>query len=195
MRRVVATVVIAAAVVLALLALVPFAQQLDAEPLVAALQPMIERKDSDQSQVAQSLLASYLQTRRIASMWSGLYWGFAWASAILGALGGLILKIESPLITDDKIKKDTAAFLAMTAALLVTISTSGDFQRKWQANRTAAAEIERAAYDFLKNNGENPRGYFGTVGQALHKRHHAILGTGNTPQAASDAARAARGTN
>jgi len=45
------------------------------------------------------------------------------------------------LIRNEAAKKDIAAALAVAAALLVTISTSGDFQRKWQAKRVAAAEL------------------------------------------------------
>lgn len=67
--------------------------------------------------------------------------------------------------------------MAVAAALLVTISTSGDFQRKWQANRTAAAELERAAYDFLENDGADARTYLGRISDSLHKRHMSILGT------------------
>jgi hypothetical protein len=37
----------------------------------------------------------------------------------------------------------------MLAALLITLSTTGDFQRKWQANRMAAAAMENLAYDLV----------------------------------------------
>jgi hypothetical protein len=59
-------------------------------------------------------------------------------------------KLES-ILRNEAIKKDVAA--AVAAAILITISTSGDFQRKWQANRTAAAELERIGYDFLEKSG------------------------------------------
>lgn len=151
--------------------------QLRGEPVQTLLAPIIDGKDPDQALAARALRDNYLETRSIAALWSGLYWGFAWISAILGALAGLILKFES-IIKDEKVKKDVAAFLAVTAALLVTISTSGDFQRKWQANRMAAADLERDAYEFLKNNGAMPRSYLGKVGETLHKRHISILGGG-----------------
>ena len=37
----------------------------------------------------------------------------------------------------------------MLAALLITLSTTGDFQRKWQANRLAAAAMENVAYELV----------------------------------------------
>jgi hypothetical protein len=49
----------------------------------------------------------------------------------------------------EKLQKDLVATLATLSALLVTLSTSGDFGRKWQANRLAASEMENLAYDLL----------------------------------------------
>ena len=61
--------------------------------------------------------------------------------------------------------------------LLITISTSGDFQRKWHANRVAASELERTAYDFLENKNTNAvQKYFSDIGDILHKRNLAIVG-------------------
>jgi hypothetical protein len=42
-----------------------------------------------------------------------------------------------------------AATAATLAALLITLSTVGDFQRKWQANRLAAAAMENLAYEVV----------------------------------------------
>jgi hypothetical protein len=55
-----------------------------------------------------------------------------------------VLKLET-LLGNEALKKDCAALLSVAAALLVTLSTSGDFQRKWQANRIAAAEAGKPA--------------------------------------------------
>jgi hypothetical protein len=87
----------------------------------------------------------------------------------------LILKLET-LIKNEGAKKDLAAMLSIVAALLITISTSGDFQRKWQANRIAAAELERTGYEFLEKDGADARSYLSTVGQSLLRRHMAIIG-------------------
>jgi hypothetical protein len=162
--------------------------QLRGGALETALDPIIEKKDPDASVVALAILQNHRETRQIAALWSGLYWGFAWTSAILGGLAGLILKLES-IIPNEKLKKDIAAFLTLTAALLVTISTGGDFQRKWQANRTASAEIERTGYDFLEHKGENARAYLAEVGNSLHKRHLAILGSSEPRKSALEPAK------
>lgn len=146
------------------------------EALEVALQSLINTKNTDQSLVARAIRDNYLETRANASRWSGIYWGFTFLAATLSALAGLILKLES-FIKNEGVKKDIAAFFAVAAALLITISTSGDFQRKWQANRVAAAELERIGYDLLGKNAANPRTYFASVAQILHNRHVAIVGS------------------
>lgn len=95
MRRIVVVGLALAVFVGALFIFVPYSTYLRGEPLLEALRPVIESKDPDKSLAAKSLLSNYLETRQIAATWSGLYWGFAWFSAVLGALAGFILKAES----------------------------------------------------------------------------------------------------
>jgi len=59
--------------------------------------------------------------------------------------------------------------------VLVRISTSGDLQRQWLADRTASAEIDRTGYAFLERNAGNPMTCLREVGNSLQKRHLAIL--------------------
>ncbi len=146
------------------------------EALGAALSPLFERKNSEQALVARAILDNYLETRANASRWSGVYWGFTFTAAVLSALAALILKLET-IVKNEGAKKDLAALFAVTAALLITISTSGDFQRKWQANRIAAAELERTGYEFLEKDGVDARSYLAAVGQVLLRRHMAIVGS------------------
>ena len=146
------------------------------EALGDALQFLIDKKNTDQSLVARVIWDNYLETRTNASRWSGIYWGFTFLAAALSALAGLILKFEA-FIKNEGVKKDIAALFSVAAALLITISTSGDFQRKWQANRIAAAELERIGYELLEKNAEDPRTYFASVAQILHNRHVAIVGS------------------
>jgi hypothetical protein len=143
--------------------------------LSRALDPLIKQAGTDQSIVAATILESYREARTNASRWSGVYWGFSFLAATLSALAGLILKLEF-ILRDQKVKNDIAAAFAVTAAVLISISVSGDFHRKWQANRIAAAELERIAYDFLENGGANARSYFSAVGNVLHARHIDIVG-------------------
>jgi hypothetical protein len=157
------------------------------EALAVALRPAIEQQGTDQAMVARAILDNYLETRSNAARWSGVYWGFTFVAAALSALAGLILKFES-FIKNESAKKDIAALLAVGAALLITISTSGDFQRKWQANRIAAAELERTGYELLEGKAADPRTHLASVGQILHRRHMAIVGgteqRGVVPEAA-----------
>ncbi len=156
------------------------------EALGVALRPLIEQQNTDQSLVARVIWDNYFETRSNASHWSGVYWGFTFLAAALSALAGLILKCET-IIRSEGIKKDLAAVFAVGAALLITISTSGDFQRKWQANRIAAADLERTGYEFLGKSGENPRTYFAAVAQIMHRRQVAIVGSMERPQAVPEA--------
>lgn len=145
------------------------------DALGTALRPLIEGKNSEQALVARVIWDNYLETRANASRWSGLYWGLTFAAAVLSALAAVVLKLET-IIKSEGAKKDIAAFLSVAAALMITISTSGDFQRKWQANRIAAAELERTGYEFLEKDGAEARSYLATVGQSLLRRHTAIVG-------------------
>jgi hypothetical protein len=165
--------------------LVEFGSATRGEALAEALQAVIEKKDTDESLVASAILTNYQEIRSNAARWSGVYWGSTFIAAALSALAGLILKLES-ILRNEAIKKDVAAAFALAAAILITISTSGDFQRKWQSNRTAAAELERLGYDFLEKSGENPRTYFSSVGNILKTRHLSILGTINQAQTSSE---------
>ena len=151
-----------------------------ADAITAALHSSITQQDTDHSLVAKAILDNYKEARSNAARWSGVYWGFTFLAAIFSALAGIILKVESIFKNNEQMKKDVAALLAVCAALLITISTSGDFQRKWQANRVAASELERAAYYFLENNKtKEPRKYFSDVGDILHKRNISIVGNVN----------------
>ncbi len=145
------------------------------EGLVTALSPLIGKENSDQSLVARAILDNYLETRANASRWSGVYWGFTFIAAALSAMAGLILKVET-IIKNEGMKKDIAAVSAVAAALLITIAASGDFQRKWQANRIAAAELERTGYELLEMGAADPRSHLASVGQILYRRHIAIVG-------------------
>jgi hypothetical protein len=115
-----------------------------------------------------------------------------------------VLKLEL-LQAWPRFRNDLAATSAMLAALLITLSTTGDFGRKWQANRIAAAAMENLAYrllalgnaDDLRSviveiqtiNDERNRGIVGEqsarpTSEALRYRADAKSGSGDTPQAA-----------
>jgi len=95
------------------------------------------------------VLKTYREFRGNAVRWSAVYFGCVFGSAFLSAIAALILKLEL-LGGRLELRNDLAALLATFAALLVTLSTTGDFQRKWQANRIAAAEMESLAYELVR---------------------------------------------
>jgi hypothetical protein len=86
--------------------------------------------------------------------WSFAYWGSVFGAAILSALAGILLKLDA--LKDKQILRlsqtDISALLAGIAALLITISSAGDFSGKWKANRTAKFRTEQ-----LKNELDNPK--------------------------------------
>lgn len=157
------------------------------DALSASLQPLLNEQKGDQFQIASAILTNYEETRSNAARWSGVYWGFTFLAAIFSALAGFILKVESVFKNNQERKKDIAAFLSVAAALLITISTGGDFQRKWQANRIAASELEQIGYKFLENKTAEPLNYYSTIGDILHKRNLAIVG--NVDKAQSNSGR------
>jgi hypothetical protein len=158
------------------------------EALGESLRPIAEGTNADRALVARAIWDNYRETRANASRWSGIYWGFTFTAAILSALAALVLKLET-LIKNDGIKKDLAALLSVAAALLITLSSSGDFQRKWQANRIAAAELERIGYEFLERKGADARTYLPTIGDILLQRHMAIVGQTDQRKSLSDSGR------
>jgi hypothetical protein len=95
------------------------------------------------------VVKTYREYRGNTIKWSAAYFGCLFGSAFLSAMAGLLLKLEL-LGSYPKARNDLAAAMATVAALLVTLSTTGDFQRKWQANRAAAAAMENLAYELVR---------------------------------------------
>ena len=95
------------------------------------------------------ILDNYHEYRANTVRWSAAYYGCLFGSALFSALAALFLKLDM-LSERPKLRNDISASLATLAALLVTLSTTGDFQRKWGANRVAAAAMENLAYELLR---------------------------------------------
>lgn len=145
------------------------------EALHDALKSLMDGNDPRQALVATVVWTNFEEARNNARNWSGAFFGCSFAAAALSAIAGLILKFEF-FVRNDALKKDLAAICSVLAAILVTISTSGDFQRKWQANRIAAADLERVGYQLLEDTGRDPRHYLTVVHKTLHDRNLAIVG-------------------
>ena len=85
----------------------------------------------------------FAEFRAAARNWSGIYHAFQFGSIILSAVAALVLKLDS--VGDLKSRNDLGAFLAATAAVLITLITSGRFKEKWEANRVAAFAVRDLA--------------------------------------------------
>lgn len=104
--------------------------------------------DASQKDLANLIGTNFHEYRDNSSRWSFVYFSCVFLAAILSALAGAIIKMD---FLEAKVwKNDVAAIFAVTAAILGVISTTGDFQRKWQANRLAASGMENLAYELLK---------------------------------------------
>jgi signal transduction histidine kinase len=121
------------------------------------------------------LVANFKDTRLDATRWSGVFWGFSFAGLLASAAAALVLKIET-LGWTDAARKDLAAALAFVAALTVSVSTTGDFQRKWQANRLAAAQFERLGYKLLAARSPALGEYYDEIGNIEYERTTLITG-------------------
>ena len=119
------------------------------------------------------------EARQNAIRWSGAYWSCIFLAAIMSALAGLILKLEW-FIETEKLKKDLAAIFAVAAALLITISSSGDFEHKRHANRIAAADIEALGFRFVAASAEerDPNTALLELSRILRTRHQEVADGG-----------------
>ena len=138
--------VVAIAVLAALAALLP--RLIAPESRGVALNDLPKLYPPESDSLGKVIIETYREYRANAARWSGVYFTCIFGSAFLSALAGLVLKLEL-LQAWPRFRNDLAATAAMLAALLITLSTTGDFQRKWQANRMAAAAMENLVYELV----------------------------------------------
>jgi hypothetical protein len=112
------------------------------------LPPLVSDLRGREGVIARSIQESYKEYRDDAKNWSGGYYGLLVFAAVLSALSGVALKL-SHFIPSDGIRNDVAAILAATSAIVITVTTTVDSQRKWQANRIAASDTEQMAIEFV----------------------------------------------
>jgi len=87
----------------------------------------------------------YKRRDRATKMWSALYHGSLYLSAILSATAALILKLD--FFKDSTHQTDMSAILAAAAAIIVTLTAAGAFNRKWRVNRTSRSGLEQLRID------------------------------------------------
>jgi len=115
----------------------------------AALEELLHQVPAGGKDLAELVVTNYKEYRGNAVRWSAAYFGCLFGSAFLSTLAGVVLKWEH-WADRPALKNDLAASFAAASALLITISTMGNFGRVWEANRTAASAMENLAYEILK---------------------------------------------
>ncbi len=108
--------------------------------------------------------------------WSFAFHGSLLGAAFLSAASGIILKIESVGEQREKLKKDIAAICAGSAALLLTISGTMNFNRKWESNRVAGYQAENLLYEIsTASSNDLPRAYR-RLQEIVARQNEGILG-------------------
>lgn len=88
-----------------------------------------------------------------------------------------MLKLEF-FITRMELKKDLAAMCSIASALLITLSTVGDFQRKWHANRIVATAMENLVLEVMKKGpADDLRDIYSRMQQVNVLRNSGIVGS------------------
>jgi len=98
--------------------------------------------------VKKKIEADYREFRAAAKFWSGVYHSFQFGSAILSAVGALVLK--TGVFECVESRNNAGAILATAAALSITLLTTGRFKDKWEANRIAAFAVRDLGYEIEK---------------------------------------------
>lgn len=83
--------------------------------------------------------------------WNLWYYTSMYGAVLLSALSALVLKIGSTQIKGER-QSDVAALLATFAAILGTVSSVGNFERRWSASRQARTEMQSLDVDI-----QNPK--------------------------------------
>jgi len=118
------------------------------------------------------IIDNYHEYRSNTVRWSAVYHLCLFGSAFFSAVAALFLKLEI-LSEQPKLRNDVSASLATLAALLITLSSIGDFQRKWGANRVAASAMENLAYELLRPSAASNRDAILTKSQAINNARNA----------------------
>jgi hypothetical protein len=151
--------------------------------IVAGQVPLDDRAKA----IAPVLGAMYSEYRENARQWSFVYYCCVFGAAISSALAGLILKLEY-FIVSEGLKKDLAACLAVLAAFLAAISTSGNFHDKWQANRLAASQAEALAFGLTVHpfTSEHEQAMYAALRELTLTRNLQIVGQARPKEGKAD---------
>ena len=87
----------------------------------------------------------YKTRDRSTKMWSALYHGALYLSAISSASAALILKLD--FLKGSNYQNDLSAILAGAGAIIATLTAAGSFHRKWRVNRSSRSALEQLRID------------------------------------------------
>ena len=106
-------------------------------------------------------------------MWSALYHGSLYLSAISSATAALILKLD--FLKDTNYQTDISAILAGAAAIITTLTAAGSFNRKWRVNRKSRSGLEQLRIELSDPNmgGESIRKQLKEI---IRKHDEGIIG-------------------
>jgi signal transduction histidine kinase len=92
----------------------------------------------------------YKVYNRWTNWWSFLYHTALYLSPVASAIAALLLKLD--LLKDVAFRADVSAILAAFAAILITISVAGGFDRNWRVNRAARTSLRQLIVDMTDPN-------------------------------------------
>lgn len=78
--------------------------------------------------------------------WNIWYYSSMYGAVLFSAASALVLKLDMERLKGDW-QTDVAALLATLAAILGTVSSTGDFERRWRTARQARASMQKLQAD------------------------------------------------
>ncbi|HBL31087.1 MAG TPA: hypothetical protein DD490_30030 [Acidobacteria bacterium] len=78
--------------------------------------------------------------------WNFWYYSSMYGAVLFSASSALVLKLEMEWLKGDG-QTDAAALLATLAAILGTVSSTGNFERRWRSSRQARATMQKLQAD------------------------------------------------
>lgn len=83
------------------------------------------------------------------SRWNFWYYSSMYGAVFFSATSALVLKLEMESLKGDW-QSDAAALLATLAAILGTVSSTGNFERRWRTSRQARASMQKLQVDLQR---------------------------------------------
>lgn len=128
--------------------------------------------------VAETVWQKREDYRKNTACWSLAFHGSFLAAALLSVTSSLILKLESvdERRLREKLRKDIAAGCAGLAALLLTVSGTMNFNRKWETNRVAAYQTENLYYEISSASSNDLQRIYRRLQEIVARQNEGVLG-------------------